>query len=53
MDARRHIFSLAMVVILTFGLLLTSYAQAAEKPIVLRYAGNFPIKHFMTTMMQD
>ena len=53
MDAWRHKFSVAMVVMLTFGLLLTSYAQAAEKPIVLRYAGNFPIKHFMTTMMQD
>jgi hypothetical protein len=40
MDARRHIFSLAMVIIHAFGLLLTSYAQAAEKPIVLRYANS-------------
>lgn len=42
-----------MVVVLTVGLLLGGYAQAAEKPVILRYAGNFPVNHFMTKMMDD
>lgn len=53
MDTHQKKFFMAVVVMLTIGLLLASYAQAGEKPIVLRYAGNFPIKHFMTRMMQD
>jgi predicted cation transporter len=38
MYTRQHKFSVVMVVMFTIGLLLTGYVQAAEKPIVLRYA---------------
>src|SRR4030042_6779189 len=51
MDARRKRFLMAVVVILTIGLLFASSVFAA--PIVLRYAGNFPAKHFQTTMMYE
>ncbi len=44
---------MAMVVFLTVGLLLGGYAQAAEKAVVLRYAGNFPANHFMTKMINE
>jgi TRAP-type C4-dicarboxylate transport system substrate-binding protein len=53
MNTRKHKILAAVVVMLTVGFLLGGFARAAEKPIVLRYAGNFPIKHFMTEMMQD
>ncbi len=44
---------MAVALIFGVGLALAGFASAAEKPIVLRYAGNFPIKHFMTEMMQE
>jgi len=50
---QRSRFLLVMVAILAVGVLFAGYAQAAEKQIVLRYAGNFPQKHFMTKMMED
>ena len=53
MGRRQQKFLVAVVMVLTIGLLLGGFAQAAEKPIVLRYAGNFPIKHFITQMMGD
>jgi TRAP-type C4-dicarboxylate transport system substrate-binding protein len=56
MESRKRKFSLArvvMVLAVLTGIVLTNYSQAADKPIVLRYAGNFPIQHFMTTMMND
>jgi TRAP-type C4-dicarboxylate transport system substrate-binding protein len=53
MYRRKQKLLVAVVVMLTIGWCLTGYATAAERPIVLRYAGNFPIKHFMTRMMQD
>jgi len=40
-----------MVVMLVGGLFFASSVFAA--PIVLRYAGNFPAKHYMTTMMNE
>ena len=51
MDARRKRFLIAVVGILTIGLFFASSVFAA--PIVLRYAGNFPAKHFQTTMMYE
>ena len=53
MYTRQQKFSVVMVVMLTVGLLMTSYTYAAEKPIVLRYAGNFPVNHFHTKMMKE
>jgi len=53
MDTRRHKFSVAMVVVLTVGILVASYVPVYAAPIVLRYAGNFPVTHFMTKMMGD
>ena len=53
MDTRRNKFSVAMVVVLTVGILVASYLPAHAGPIVLRYAGNFPVTHFMTKMMGD
>ena len=53
MDTRMQKLSLSMVVMFTIGLLVAGYAQAAEKPVVLRYAGNFPVNHFHTKMMQE
>lgn len=46
-------FLVAIVLVFTFGLLLGSYLPAQAEPIVLRYAGNFPVTHFMTNMMKD
>jgi len=51
MDTRQHKFLMAMVVMLVGGLFFASSVFAA--PIVLRYAGNFPAKHYMTTMMNE
>lgn len=57
MNTRRDKILMAMVVVvltLSVGLLVPGgYAQAAGKPIVLRYAGNFPVNHFMTKMMNE
>jgi TRAP-type C4-dicarboxylate transport system substrate-binding protein len=51
MDIRQKKFFMAMVVLLIVGLFFASSIFAA--PIVLRYAGNFPAKHYMTTMMEE
>lgn len=53
MATQKQKFSWVMVAGLAFGLLLVSFTSASEKPIILRYAGNFPVKHFMTRMMED
>ncbi len=53
MGALRKRFLFAIFIGLFVGVITICNTFGQEKPIVLRYAGNFPAKHYMTKMMEE